>query len=108
MDTGDCVGLLEVIQDITVTAMNILYERPSNALFIARCCELFAASHRACTASLTTGVTTRSNSDIQNNIHQRAQKILASLLTWLFKALPAFLSHDGKWLQYSDEMQVSK
>ncbi|XP_072046321.1 E3 ubiquitin-protein ligase rnf213-alpha-like [Amphiura filiformis] len=106
MTATDCVELVTILQNITLTTMDRLHD-PEYAPLIARSCELFAASHSACTAANITGMTTRSNSEMQKDIHQQAHKVLKTLIKWLDKTLPGIaMSFDGKQLHYTDEMNV--
>ena len=105
--TGDeCYFLVRVAYDINMIVLDKAYGLSSCRL-VVRCCQLFAASHSACTSAVNDKIETRSRTEIANSIHQRAHRVLAALLTWLEKNLPLVLSYDGKKLQFSDEIRVS-
>ena len=105
MTPEKCLDLVRVVLDITLIVL--ARAQLSSCHFVARSCELFAASHNACSNAVSTKMATRSSTEIMNSIHQQAQRVLTSLLNWLYTKLPSVLSYDGKRLSFQDEIKVS-
>ena len=102
MTADECIELANVALKINLTWMKKANDVACH--LVARCCELYAASHSVCTRTITER--TRSSTEALKNLRQEAQKVLTTLLDWLQGKLPYEMSYEGKSLRFADEIKV--